>query len=250
MEVVLNEYEWVENSVKNLRMGKQPWITLDRYAKYLYAQGRSRAEIRSAINDFVARCCPNERLDVIWSRMIDRCVSNAKSRKLLQINGVSITKAELELIGSQNGSVKQKVLFTMLCLAKFRNAARGDNSNWIKYDVKDIFSLANAGYSARRQLDMIHSFYKDGLIGLSSRVGNTSIKVKFVCDDSEEVLYVTDFRNLGNQYSRIRFKNKYIECDSCGLVVPRNSNRQLYCKACADALNVERALERYYEKIS
>lgn len=248
MDVILNEQEWVEENVRNLRLTKQPWTMLDRYAKYLHAQGRNKPEIRRILGEFAIRCKPNTP-SAAWDEMIERSIANMKARPLICIEGVSITKAEIMLIKEQHGVQRQKVLFTLLCLAKYRNAVRGDGSSWINYDCRDVFQLANVGYSRKRQLDMYHSLYKDGLIDVSRRVDNFAIKVNIVREDSEEAVFITDFRNLGNQYLRMQ-SNQYIECECCGLVIRKGSNRQVYCKACAEAIKIERALDFYRERIS
>jgi len=62
------------------------------------------------------------------------------------------------------------------------------------------------------------------------------------------VLEIGDMRNLGYQYMR-QLGGAFLECRSCGIVIPRKSPRQMYCAECSKLENARRALVHYHKKL-
>ena len=60
IEIILNEKEWVESAVENLRLGKHPVETINRYARYLYAAGYDGVQIERTLEEFLLRCGSQE----------------------------------------------------------------------------------------------------------------------------------------------------------------------------------------------
>jgi hypothetical protein len=242
-EIILNEREWVEAALKRPFLGRHPIETLNRIAKYYNEEGYKKNKIGELLGYYILRCDPDASL-VKWQSAIDSCVKYANKRKLIVIDGVGVTKDELTKVEEVSSVRQRRVLFTLLCMAKYGNAVNKDNNNWVNREQKEIFSMANVKVGSRNQSLMINELWRAGYLGYSKVVDNLNLNVKFVNDDSEQVVYVTDFRNLGYQYSRLS-DDKYIECQNCGLVIPRASNRQIYCGACAVEMNRRDSLERY-----
>ena len=183
---------------------------------------------------------------VKWQAAIDRQVSNADKYELIDISGISITRAEIDKIQQIDGKLLQLLMFTMLCLAKYGNAVNPKNNNWVNKTDKEIFSLANISLTTKRQSLMINDLWTMQYIGFSRVVDNININVKIIDDSSPTVLYISDFRNLGNQYMRY-CGEKYIECECCGKVVKENHGKQHYCNECAIEIDRQKSLERYYK---
>ena len=80
--------------------------------------------------------------------------------------------------------------------------------------------MANVQISTKRQSLMLSDLRDIGVIRSSKKVDNVNINVLCLDDDGDPVMQVTDFRNLGNQYLMYH-GHQYIECASCGLVVPK-----------------------------
>lgn len=246
-EIVLDERRWVENALRNCDIGRNPYTTITRLSKYFYADGFSREEIRKRIGEFIMRCDTGASV-VKWRDTIDSALKNAEKHPLVNIPGISVTKSELEKIASVNGVIRQRLMFTLLCVAKFEDAVRGKDDHWVNYSRKDIFSLANIKVGAKLQALYMNDLFNDGLIGFSSIVDNVNVRVLIV-DDGECDMFVTDFRNLGNQYMQ-RMHGGYIVCESCGAVVKRMGNKQKYCRDCSADINREKTLSAYYERMT
>lgn len=245
MQFILNERVWIEDLVRRLYIGKHPAYTLSVYAKYLYMRGKGTAEIRRTLEDFVIRCHPKAQLSR-WRDKVESAVKSANARPLYEVDSIRITEAEIEAVQKMKGTMQQRVLFTMIVLAKFRNIVRGNDSNWINYTLNDIFELANVHTTSTRQAGIIHALYKAGAVTFNRVIASDSIRVLVVNDDSEAALVITDPRNLGNQYLN-HLRGGYIECERCGAMIRKKSNRQKFCKICAEIINREKCLQRYYE---
>lgn len=245
--IVLNEKACAEYALENLSLGSKPTETLGRVARYYYSVGYKKKEIGSLLEDFMLKCDPTINI-VKWQGVIDRLVNMSDKYALFDIAGISITKSEMEKIQSIDGKMLQRLMFTMLCLAKYGNAISPNNNNWVNKKDKDIFALSNITTTIKRQSLMINDLWQMDYIGYSRVVDNINMNVKIVDDNSEEVLFVTDFRNLGNQYMRY-CGEKFIECQCCGKVVRQNKNVQKYCSECADEVHRQQKIE-YYKQLS
>lgn len=246
--IVLNEKACAEFAIENLTLGNKPIETLGRVARYYYSEGYKKKEIVGLLEDFVLKCDPAINI-VKWQSAIDRQARGADKYKLIDIPGVSITQREMEKIQSIDGKLLQRLMFSMLCLAKYGNAVSPNNNCWVNRKDKEIFKLANIAITSKRQSLMINDLWTMGFIGYSRVVDNVNINVKIIDEESPTVLFVSDFRNLGNQYMRY-CGEKYIECHCCGKVVKQNKNKQKYCNECAVEINRQKSIERYYKSMN
>lgn len=239
-EIILNEKEWCEQKIAELDLGGAPAKTVMRIARYYFDQGKSKRDVRRALEDFIIKCDPMASL-VRWRSYLDYCIAKASKRKLIEVVGVGITKRELDVIESVSGQMLRRVLFTLVCLAKYSNAINKDNNNWVNSDYRTIFTLANINNAYQRRLLMLNDLSNLGLVRFSKKVDNTNIMIPFVDEEGKAIVHVSDFRNLGNQYMRL-YDHNYIECANCGLVVKRHSNRQQYCRECAAEISRQQIL--------
>ena len=243
--IVLNEKACAEYALENLILGSKPTETLGRVARYYYSIGYKKKEIGSLLEDFMLKCDPTINI-VKWQATIDKQVNSADKYELIDISGVEITQSEIDKIQQIEGKLLQRLMFTMLCLAKYGNAINPNNNNWVNRKDKEIFSLANITLTTKRQSLLINDLWTMQYIGYSRVVDNININVKIVDNESPTVLYISDFRNLGNQYMRY-CGEKYIECECCGKVVKEKHGKQRDCTECATEIDRQKSLERYYK---
>ena len=253
--IVLNERAYAENALENLSLGQKPVETINRIAKYYYSLGYKKPQIAKLIEEFLVKCDPNINI-VKWQGVIDSIVKSSDKYKLIEIPGIPITKAEIDAILAidqkhYKNSQLQRLMFTMLCLAKYSNAVNPANNNWVNRQDKDIFSLANIVVTSKRQSLMINDLWNLGYIGYSRVVDNVNRNVKIVNDQSEQILFIDDFRNLGYQYlMHYGDEGRYKFCECCGKAIKVNSGRQKYCSECAADMNRQKAIERYHRLIA
>ena len=102
-------------------------------------------------------------------------------------------------------------------------------------------ALANIVTSTSMQMQLLRDLHDAGMIAYAKRVDDLSIRVLCISDEEQE-LFVTDFRNLGNQYM-LHCGGPFMHCDECGLVIRRKSNAQRYCPACAGEMYTKHSIE-------
>jgi len=242
MSIVLNEREWAENAIANRQLGHSPIETLGRVARYYYqCEGYKKKDVKKKVADFLLQCDPGVVL-VKWEDTIDRLAKTANKYQLIELEGIDITEAELQVIASLEGKQMQRLAFTLLCVAKYWDAAQPNNNGWVNTQDKDIMNMANIKTSIRRQSLMLHEMKKAGLLRFSKRVDSLNIQVKFIRRNSPVKIHIEDFRNLGNQYL-LYCGEPYIKCAMCGLTIKRKNNRHKYCPDCAAEMYIKKSVE-------
>ena len=246
-EIILDERAWAESAINNLTLGNKPVETLGRIAKCYYADGYSRREIAKMLEEFLIKCDPTVSV-AKWQDTIESIAKNADRYPLIDIGGVSITRSEMKAISELKTKMLKRLMFTLLCIAKYGNAINPKNNNWVNCDAKDFFNMANIKTTSVRQSLLINDLWQLGYIGYSNVVDNVNLNVKIVGNDEEE-LFVSDFRNLGNQYMDY-IDGGYMKCENCGAVVKDCSHRQKYCSECSNEIHRRRSLDYYYSKFA
>ena len=241
-EIVLNEKQWIEDAIQNASLGNKPSETLGRLARYYRELGYKKNEIMKMLEEFMIRCDPT--INVIrWQLVIENSIKYAQKGNLINIQPISITKKELDMIGELPGLLLQRLMFTLLCLSKYGNAVNPKNNSWVNRDVREILSLANVKVTVKRQSLLFNDLWNAGYIGFSNIIDNINVNVKIIDDSNEEVaMQIDDFRNLGNQYM-MHIGDGYMVCKHCGAVVKRNAPNQKYCKECAVDINIQKTIE-------
>ena len=231
-EIILNERAWIEDALTNHTLGNKPYETLGRLARYYFADGYKKTHIGRMLEDFLLRCDPTVNL-VQWQNVIDDCVKRCDKHKLVDIAGIVITQNELNALIEMESVLEKRLLFTLLCLAKYGNAVNPKNNGWVNRDQKEIFALSNVTLSLSRRALLLNDLWQSGYISYSKVIDNVNVRVEIVDDASEPVILISDFRNLGNQLMYYLGDKSYMPCQICNLMIKRHSNRQKYCKFCA-----------------
>lgn len=245
MSIVLNEVAWAEDAIQHRSLGKKPFETLTRVAKYYASMGLSKNEVRSKLDEFLTLCDP-ALSTVTWSGTLDRAARTAYRYPPVVLDSVHITKAELDKIGELPSRMAQKLAFTLLCIAKYYSAAGINTTYWVSTPDNEIMRMANIGTSIKRQCALFTQLRDAGLIQFSRKVDNTSVRVLFVAD-GDVAMYITDFRNLGYQYL-MYLGEPYYMCENCGLVCRAKAGttpgrRNKYCPDCSVKVRVKQNVE-------
>ena len=225
-----------------MNLGTKPSTTLRCLAKYYFAQGYKKAKVRALIETYIKQVIPATNI-LNWQSIIDRQVSFAQKHALIEIDAIPITQAELDICRSLNGVRAQRLLFTLICIAKYYDLACATNNHWVNQEDRDIFALANVAVPIKEQSLMLNDLRNLGYIKFSRRTSNTNVNVTCIDESGGPVMFVSDFRNLGFQYMKM-FGGPYLACACCGLVVHRFNNRQKYCPTCAVEMNRRNTADR------
>lgn len=240
MNVVLDERAYVEDILKQCTLGQKPLETLGHIARYYASYDCKKPEIRRRLEEFMVKCDPAINI-VKWQDAIDRLVKDASKYDLINIKKVPITQRELDVCGGLEGKQMKRLMFTIICLAKYGNMMNKSNDGWVNKQDKEIFKMANIVTSIKRQSLMLNDLRAARLVRFSKKVDNININVCCIDSCGEAVLSIEDFRNLGYQYQRY-CGEPYIECGQCGLVIKRINNNHKYCHDCAIEVNRQKTL--------
>jgi len=247
MTFVLNEHEWARDMIESKTLGKRPFETLTRVARYYIDTGYKKDAVRKMLETFLVQSRPDASV-ALWMDTIDRAIATASKRAAVSIDRIIVTKPEMELIEGLNGVLTQRLAFTLLCLAKYYDAVNPDAGHWVCADDQDIMSMANIKTSIRRQSALYRQLRDEGMLRFSKKVDNTNVCVLYITD-GPPAISVTDFRNLGNQYLMYKGEPGYYRCENCGVIahtkhggdysIARRGRPKKYCDECAAAIKNE-----------
>ena len=120
MTIVLDENAWAKQMIDTCSLGRKPYETLYRVARYYIDNGSSRRDARRKLEIFMGRCDPLVSIPK-WSKTIDYALSRALKTEAVKIDCIPVTTAEIETIRGLEGKQQQRLAFTLLCLAKYWN---------------------------------------------------------------------------------------------------------------------------------
>lgn len=242
--IILNEREFAERAIEAHDLGAKPVETMSCVAKYYRSLGYKTSEVKRQVEDFLSKSDPIANL-VKWRDTISSVVKSSSKSALVEIESVGVSSEEINICKSIKGNQMQRLMFTLICLAKFSRAASRMDTCWVNQKDKEIFKMANVVTSITRQSLMLNDLMQRGLIKFAKKIDNVNIEVVCLCGDDVAVS-VSDFRNVGNQYMKF-LGEPYFECSCCGLTVKKMSNSQKYCRECAADVNRSKSLSKYWE---
>lgn len=245
MSYALNETKLAISSIESPSLGKSPYDTLRRVARYYIDEGQSRDSVRKSVEEYITLCDKSASI-VKWDKTINAAIQYASRHEALNIGSIPITESELTTINSAVGSQSQRLAFTLLCLSKYWNKRNGVESFWVNSKDSDIMQMANIKTSIRRQSKLYHDLREAGMISFSHKIDCNHVRVEFADNNSNTAMEITDLRNLGNQYL-MHIGQPYFKCAECGIVskmssISRGRHRK-YCVDCAYKVQKRRSAE-------
>lgn len=231
--IVLNEIKYAEDIIRTGKIDKKPSITIGLLSKYYTQQvGLSFEETIEEINKFMDNnyAFYNK---VKWADSIIKIVKKSSKYNLRNIECINITQKEIETIRKLNNDRIERLLFTMLCLAKTYNATSEINNGWINTDVNDVYRCARVTTrSSRDKNHIIYELIQGGYLECSKKNTNLNLRVTFVDNESPVVMAITNLEELGYEYINYTSSKKYrfCRCRTCNrlIKVKKNENR-FYC---------------------
>lgn len=233
--IILNEKEYAEECLKNKFIGDKPFYTLSVLGKYYYhCLGYRKKKIVELLTEFISSTYPMYECNKIsWDESIDKISSKAGKYTLHEIDGVWITENELATIDNINSKVLRRLAFTLLCLAKLANIKNPKNSGWVNNDTKEIFKLARISCNVVDRDMYLCELQSLSLIEFPRKLDNLSCRIKYIDEDNDKALFISDFRELGYEYLKYCGEN-LTRCCECGILFKNNKyGNKKYCKDCS-----------------
>ena len=231
----MNEKTYAEDRLRNNDIGDNPYLTLSLIAKYYYWYlGYKKKKIVSLLFEFLSKSYPKyEMNEDNWKVTVDKIAAIAGDNKPFEISGVKITKSEMQKINEIHNKTLERLMFTMLCVAKLNNIKNEKNKGWVNLGSKELFQYARISCRTEERDIKIGQLWQMGLLEFSKRNDNLNCRVTIIDDDSDEELFIYDFRELGYEYRLYKGEN-FIRCGECGILTKANkSGTKKYCKDCS-----------------
>ena len=241
MSVILDEKKYAEKIIQKGEVGKKPTSTLFLLSKY-YRQEKNLGEKKTIekLNDFMIKNYKGYN-EALWENIIEDISKKGKKYHLQKIESVNITESELEHISKISPLKYKKLLFTMLCYAKLYNMISETNNGWVNTDIKEIYKVARVIVKYRNDKYLyLNDLEQTRLISFSNKNDNLNLKVNFINDNSDIVLKITDFRELGYEYMNHIGEGKFIRCSECNVLTKKKTNNQVYCSSCSKEINIKK----------
>ena len=245
MPVVLNEKKQAEYIIEKGEVGNKPTSTLFLLAKYYrQKENLNKEQTFNKLNEFMENNYKNYN-SATWEDIIEDISKKANKYPLREIDYIEITKSEIDTIRNICNIKYEKLLFTMLCYAKLYNKISDKNNGWVNTDIKELFRVARISVRCRNDKFLyLNDLETAGLISFSNKNDNLNLRVTFVDNNSDTVLKIDDFRELGYEYLNYIGDGKFIRCECCKKLIRKKSNKQKYCTDCYKRINSDMTNER------
>ena len=240
MPVVLNEKKQAEYIIEKGEVGNKPTSTLFLLAKYYrQKENLNKEQTFNKLNEFMEKNYKNYN-SATWEDIIEDISKKANKYPLREIGSIGITQSELDKITELYNIKYEKLLFTMLCYAKLYNTISENNNGWVNTDIQELYRVARVTVKYRRDKFLfLNDIERTGLISFSNKNDNLNLKVNFLDMDSESILEISDFRELGYEYLNYIGDGRFIRCSECNRLIRKNGNNTHYCTECKNTKRLE-----------
>lgn len=235
----MNQYferlKWGEELLKAPLKGKYQSTEIMAMLGFLITKAEYFAEdAESAVWEKIKPIYRNEYRRNQLSRMVKQIIKQGYD----DVEPLHITKAEIEAISNVTGIQKQKLMFTMLCFVKYRNALYHTDMNWTVASNSQIAKSACVIKPKKTINKYLYELKTDGYIINSRKITSLAKEITYRNEDSETVFVINDMRNLGMVWVdciNYNMKNRKLKhCALCNAPFIDSSTKQnrCYCKEC------------------
>ena len=228
----MNEVARAQDIINTGEFGKKPGASIYLIARYYkQIEKLSNKRIISSIHNMMEQTYPGY-IKANWEATIESAVKQAKSKPLIQVDKISVTDKEMDIVDALPNIKDRRLAFTMIVVAKYYNEVYSENNGWVNLDPKYIFDMACVQASKVEQAEMYARLTCAGIITYSRKTG--SVNAKVLCLDylGDTVCEITDMRRIGNDYMMCHGKS-YSVCLRCGITFRQNKqNNRKYCSEC------------------
>lgn len=232
--MILNECKYAEKCLEENSVGENLFKTLPILARYFsHKMGYSAEKIECELLAFTEKNYKGyykKRLYI--NNFIEKISSGAKDTPLREIDGVWITKKELDVIRSIGDSSTERLLFSLLCYAKFNIAKNPKSNGWINDAASEIFTVARISPKSEDRAKMVRDLIELGYVEKFKKGTKINYRVTIVDKKGKGELFIDDFRELGYEYLKCCGQN-FIRCAECGKLIRGNkAGTKRYCSSC------------------
>lgn len=251
-----NEKKYVDYILKNGFGTKHINNELRLLAIHYKEKGKSEEEREKSLYEFCDKHMQSfDRVE--YFKKINTALNHAKKKesKLIEVESVSVGEKELNYIDVLELSHEYKrIIFTLLVLNKLsKEVHRQKNPENLNEEY--YFGGSNKAYKelidsskVPMKNKKIHSIISElASMGTVEIRGNGYIKLSFVYeleDDSESVIKIEHYDEIGHYYDLYKGENRVKECEECKKPIKMKNNRTKYCSDCWDSVNKNQTKKR------
>ena len=230
--LIMNQVKMLEQSMENKKIpegiGLKPYVAT--MTKNFFNKGLPKKEVADTVvavlRDYDLGLRYEEYRWYEYSRnLCNTLEKKPELAKLKEYSSIPLYKSELDKILMAETDREKKVLAACYFVARYM-----DCDGWVNLKDGELFTLANIRVSQKMQDEILHSLKEQGLLTFSKKGLSLNSKVTLLPDD-EVVMELYEFESIGNKFLG-KFKPGFMQCECCGKVIKRRSNRQRYCKGC------------------
>ena len=234
ISMILNEKEYIERVINEGRKKSDNFFVVTKLLCIYYSQeyGYTKNKVNKKLIEFYEKE-NNKFPDYYTLDMFNKYSrKHTNQRKLLEVNFIPIYKSEMEIIQELDNKINQRLLFTMMCLARYNNYLRCADYNYTNNDRYKIAKLAAIPGSKDEKMDRFGELIDFGLVSYAKRTLNTKVNCMTDNFDQEIAIKITRIEDIANQY-RLYCGEDYVYCEDCGLLFRNSSTKPAKkCPAC------------------
>ena len=226
ISMILNEKEYIERVINEGRKKSDNFFVVTKLLCIYYSQeyGYTKNKVNKKLIEFYEKE-NNKFPDYYTLDMFNKYSrKHTNQRKLLKVNFIPIYKSEMEIIQGLDNKITQRLLFTMMCLARYNNYLRCADYNYTNNDRYKIAKLAAIPGSKDEKMDRFGELIDIGLISYAKKTMNTKVNCMTDNFDQEIAIKITRIEDIANQY-RLYCGEDYVYCEDCGLLFRNSSTK-------------------------
>lgn len=165
--------------------------------------------------------------DISYSSVIADYVKNAHKYPLKKIDSIKIYRSELNVIENVKDIKKEKVLFVLLCIAKYQKEFFNYQNGKYVCSNAEVFKMARVNIPADQRDYMMNSI--NTLINCSKKNDGNERYVTFISDGNNDIvefeMNAVDYLELAFRY--LSWKDNgagYDHCKKCGRLYRKKHN--------------------------
>lgn len=168
-----------------------------------------------------------------YSNIVSAYIKKAKNRDFKRIDNISITKNELDKIKSLNNIREEKILFVLLCMAKYQSVFMGFTDGLVNYTITDLCKSARISVPADEREYILHDILVKGLISCPKKNDTKCLRVNFIEENGETELILNEIDCQELAYAYLKWKNGsgFKRCRRCGRLM-NSRNKNDFCQYC------------------
>lgn len=241
MYMLLDEYSIAEQIMITKKIAKNEELFI--VAKYLRNEIKCDELTTFSILDNILSRSKKNYNPAKSAKYVMSVVKKALNNKLKKVDSIIVTNDELEIIHNIENLKLQRLLFSLLVYAKFRNCLSEDNNNWCNININELYKTARVSTRNAKEKGMLLNKLKNlKLISFSRKNTNLNIRCEFVDNENLEGIIISDLRELGYQYLALTDKEHFLKCSNCGVTIKRKNKNDYstkYCNSCLMLKNIE-----------